>query len=164
MTKTAIFNHTVINNLEFAVSEQFTQHDIALDNLTRLSSLLQLNALGDVRYTLTGRAKQFGHPSLRLVIVASLPVICQRCLSDMHQQIALDFTYLIGNMPDNDSDEGDAHDWLDSSPEMDISALVEDELLLALPIAPKHMSDCKAYATESGEKPNPFAVLKDLVK
>jgi uncharacterized protein len=47
---------------------------------------------------------------------------------------------------------------------MDVIALIEDELIMAMPIAPTHNHDCVKLVTQSGEKPNPFAVLKDLVK
>jgi uncharacterized protein len=51
---------------------------------------------------------------------------------------------------------------------MDLVALIEDEMLMALPIAPVHAEDCNDNlhngVAESGEKPNPFAVLKGLIK
>jgi uncharacterized protein len=47
---------------------------------------------------------------------------------------------------------------------MDVKLLVEDEVILALPIAPVHDNDCTPVTMQSGEKPNPFAALKGLIK
>ena len=47
---------------------------------------------------------------------------------------------------------------------MDLLQLVEDEILLALPYAPKHeINDCAVKAEVNELKaPNPFAVLRDF--
>ena len=57
-------------------------------------------------------------------------------------------------------DENDEIDWLEPSQEMNLSELIEDELLIAIPIAPVHEANCAKSNMQSGEKPNPFAVLK----
>ena len=54
-------------------------------------------------------------------------------------------------------------DWLEINSEMDVHELIEDELLLAMPIAPAHEGACSRLSMQSGEKPNPFAVLKGKV-
>jgi len=61
-------------------------------------------------------------------------------------------------------EESDEIDWLEASQEMDLTALIEDELLIAMPIAPMHETDCLKTSLQSGEKPNPFAVLKGKFK
>jgi uncharacterized protein len=43
---------------------------------------------------------------------------------------------------------------------MNLTELIEDELLIAMPIAPLHEADCIKATMQSGEKPNPFAILK----
>jgi uncharacterized protein len=47
---------------------------------------------------------------------------------------------------------------------MDVVQLIEDEIIMALPIAPTHEQNCGPQVMQSGEKPNPFAVLKGLIK
>ncbi len=47
---------------------------------------------------------------------------------------------------------------------MNVMELIEDELLMAMPIAPTHTESCIAEKIQSGDKPNPFAVLKGLIK
>ena len=38
--------------------------------------------------------------------------------------------------------------------------MIEDELLMAAPIAPVHPTECAQLCMQSGEKANPFTVLK----
>jgi uncharacterized protein len=47
---------------------------------------------------------------------------------------------------------------------MDLQKLIEDEIIMATPIAPTHEGHCAQGTMQSGEKPNPFAVLKGLIK
>ncbi len=56
------------------------------------------------------------------------------------------------------------YDLLQANANMDLAALIEDEVIMALPIAPTHENACVELVTQSGEKPNPFAALKGLIK
>ncbi len=83
--------------------------------------------------------------------------------------LALNFNYSISDMPEGDllanaADETDDIDLQPVSQHMDVIALIEDELIMALPIAPVHEQACASLVNQSGEKPNPFAVLKSLIK
>ena len=158
-------NYIAINNLEFAQSQQALAGEINAANCARLLESLSERGIGaNIRFKLTGAAKQLRNPSLHLHIDAQLPVTCQRCLGDMQVQLNLDFDYIICNELPNETDENDETDWLEAAPDMDVHALIEDELLLAMPIAPMHAHDCSKQSMQSGEKPNPFAVLKGLIK
>jgi uncharacterized protein len=117
-----------------------------------------------ISFKLTGAAKQLRNPSLHLHIDAKLPVTCQRCLDEMQVQLNLDFDYIICKELPIETDENDNTDWLEAAAEMNLQELIEDELLLAMPIAPMHAHDCNKQSMQSGEKPNPFAVLKGLIK
>ena len=82
----------------------------------------------------------------------------------MEVPIKLEFEYVVcPEMPES-IDEVDDVDWVEPSHHMDLVALIEDELLVALPIAPVHSGDCKQLKLESGERVNPFSVLKQLKK
>lgn len=162
----------LINNLEFAQSEQIVSGSVQLSALQRLNDLLAPQSarqqLAKIHYTLIGGAKKFSQPSLHLTIDAELPAICQRCLSEMNVAFKLDFDYLITDSQPAGFDESDDLDWLESAREMDVHEVIEDELLIAFPIAPMHSAahqqECMQYTKQSGEKPNPFAVLKDFAK
>ena len=50
-----------------------------------------------------------------------------------------------------------------AEPELDVVRLVEDEIIMGLPLSPKH-DDCgtDALTRAKADKPNPFAVLAAL--
>jgi uncharacterized protein len=167
MMKTLI-NHNLINNLEFAQKQQEIADNFAPEALSRLAETLALTGenahLAAIDFTLTGDIKRFRQPSLHLHIKSRLPVICQRCLEEMLIDLELNFDYLLSHSTVNELEDNDESDWLEINAEMDVGELVEDELLLAMPIAPAHEASCSKLTMQSGEKPNPFAVLKNLKK
>ena len=64
-------------------------------------------------------------------------------------------------VPEDDL-ENDEVDALEVEPRTDVLALVEDELLLALPLVPRHEA-CEAPVKAGGdEEISPFAVLRNL--
>lgn len=154
----------IINNLEFAKNQLILDGDVEVVSLTRLSEMLANNSKSQVRFKLTGASKQLSQPSLHLSITANLAVTCQRCLDEMTVNLNLNLDYLISSTEINQAEESDDIDWLEANHEMDVSELIEDELLLAMPIAPTHAHDCCKQSTQSGDKPNPFAALKGLIK
>ena len=165
MMKPLTINDLVINNLEFAQAQQTLAGEIDALKCERLAEILAPSGKGaPISFKLTSTARQLRNPSLHLHIEAKLPVICQRCLDEMLVNINLDFNYIICNALPTEVDENDDTDWLEAAPEMNLQALIEDELLLAMPIAPMHDHDCSKQSMQSGEKPNPFAVLKGLIK
>jgi uncharacterized protein len=76
----------------------------------------------------------------------------------------LKFDYLISEFSVEEDADTDEIDWLEVQKEMSLLELIEDELLLAMPIAPLHENHCAKASMQSGEKPNPFAILKDKYK
>ncbi len=162
-------NNLIIHNVEFAETQQTLVSEIDALNCERLAETLGANpSLGSkgatIHFKLTGAAKQFRNPSLHLHIEAKLPVTCQRCLDEMLVHLDLDLDYIICKELPIETDENDDTDWLEAAPDMDVQELIEDEILLAMPIAPMHDNDCSQQSMQSGEKPNPFAVLKNLIK
>lgn len=158
----------IINNLEFAQKQQKLVDSFSVSNLKRLVETLAIRDKNDawaaIHFEFTGKCKQFRHPSLHLRIKTQLPVICQRCLDEMQINFNLSYDYLISNTVIKEFDENDEIDWLEVDNEMNLHELIEDELLLAMPIAPVHDKNCSKHSMQSGEKPNPFAVLKGKIK
>lgn len=158
----------IINNLEFAQTQQKLIDTFDAFDCERLAELLVIqdknSESATIRFELTGDYKRFRQPSLHLNIRTKLPVICQRCLDKMQVELDLSFDYLISNTTINELGENDEMDWLEANNEMNLQELIEDELLLAMPIAPVHEENCSKVSMQSGEKPNPFAILKDKFK
>lgn len=150
-----------INTLEFAQRKLVIQGEISIAELPRLQAVV-LDALPAkaVHYTMRGQAGALGLPGIHLHVDADLRVTCQRCLSEMLLALHLDFDYIVSKDVPEGLDDLDEVDWLEAVQDFDVLALIEDELLLAVPIAPTHDSRCLQQPMESGEKPNPFAVLK----
>lgn len=168
----------VIDNLAFAKKHESLTGHLTLADCPRLQALLQdsqLNvaateALTDaIQFELTSNSNAARQYFLYLSIEAQLTTTCQRCLNGMPLTLKLNFSYLISDVDDDELDalaldEHDDYDVQQANSAMDVIALVEDELIMAMPIAPTHNHDCVKLVTQSGEKPNPFAVLKGLVK
>lgn len=158
----------IINNLEFAKKKQKLADSFAVSDLTRLAEVLAPHDKNirpaTIHFELTGVCKQFSQPGLHLRIKTELPVICQRCLDEMLISLDLSFDYLISDSTIDALDDNDEMDWLEADYEMNLQELIEDELLLAMPLAPVHEENCNKSSMQSGEKPNPFAVLKGKIK
>lgn len=158
----------IINNLEFAQKQQKLVDSFDVSGLTRLAEVLALHDKNAkpamVNFELIGVYKQFSQPGLHLHIKTELPVICQRCLDNMRLHLDLELDYLISDSTIDELDENDEIDWLEANGEMNLQELIEDELLLAMPMAPVHEKNCTKLSMQSGEKPNPFAVLKGKIK
>jgi uncharacterized protein len=151
-----------------------------LQNLERLAKEVQgLQPDSAVHWTAKGelRAQAGAEPQLwlHLQAKADLPLTCQRCMGPVIAPVEVDQWYRfvatedIAMAEDDESEE----DLLVMEPHFDLLAVLEDELLMALPLVPMHGQCPQAptlsagetdIASESAEKPNPFAVLAGLKK
>lgn len=110
---------------------------------------------------------------LHLSAQVSLPLTCQRCLGPVDSLVAFErsFRFVDTEEAAEAQDEESEEDVLAFDPEFRLSDLIEDELLMELPLVPRH-DTCPAavkMATEdagfeqaSSEKQHPFAVLSKL--
>ncbi|MDR2164367.1 MAG: YceD family protein [Zoogloeaceae bacterium] len=131
--------------------------------LTRLADFLS-EAEGEISWRLSGLSGERGQPRLRLAVTGVLSLRCQRCLDTVVETLAIDalLELVSGDAAlAREELENDCLDFLPMTGRMlDVKALVEDEILLALPVAPRH-EECalplEAYAANG--KPRPFAAL-----
>lgn len=104
---------------------------------------------------------------------AVLPLVCQRCLQPVDIPVAIDraFRFVEDEATAAAQDDLAEEDLLALSHSFDLLELVEDELLMDLPVVPRHeacpqpvkMSVADPEFESSGvEKENPFAVLGRL--
>ena len=156
----------IINNLDFAKKQTNISHEINVDTCERLLDFIVKDAhfQKKIDYTLAGSVSTFHLPSLSINIEAALPVICQRCLQPMQLDLSLSYDYVIADAEPTEFDHNDEIDWVESSREMNVNELVEDELLMAMPLGPMHSHACKPAVQEDIKKPNPFAALQTLRK
>jgi len=118
---------------------------------------------------------QHVHPQIwvRLEADTTLPLICQRCLTpvEIPLQVQRSFRFVADEATAAAQDDEAEEDLLALSRNFDLLELVEDELLMELPVAPRHdvcpepvkMSASDAdFDAAAPEKENPFAILGRL--
>lgn len=116
-----------------------------------------------------------GVPTGELKVRTELWLTCQRCLRPMSQ--ALESTSQFAFVEREDAAAPAGHEAIPGDPRrVDLAALVEDELLLSLPLIPRHgdESQCAAelprptgdadMGPPQQEMRRPFAGLKELLK
>lgn len=157
---------TVIDSLEFARTGQTLRGSLPLSGLTRLKDCL-VDTLGAVEFEVNGGHDARGRPILKLAIHGVLHLQCQRCLGALEHPLQVLNTLLLvtaGQSAAGDLDEEDA-EWVEASGNLDVAALVEDEIILSLPFAPRHEEgSCRQAATAGadGATESAFAGLATL--
>jgi uncharacterized protein len=127
------------------------------------------SAAGEVRAA-TGKEPQI---LLHLQVDTVLPLTCQRCLEPVQTPTAVDqwFRFVPDEETADAQDDESPEDLLVESAQFDLWELVEDELVLAMPLIPSHEvcpTAPRLSASDPGfddapqAKPNAFAVLGKL--
>ncbi len=127
------------------------------------------SAQGELRPVAGGEAEVWLH----LQAETCLPMTCQRCLTAVQMPLAFDRSFRFVSDEDTAAaldDESD-DDILALDPAFDLATLVEDELLMEIPLVPRH-DTCPvevtlevvdpAFEAALSEKPHPFAGLAKL--
>jgi uncharacterized protein len=131
-------------------------------NLPRLAAALQGAGVQPVSYELLGSQLEDQH-FIDIAASASLNMQCQRCLGEVCCEVEVDARLLLVRkgdpMPDEDL-EIDDFDPVYAGHDFDVLSAVEEELLLALPLAPTHDNCSVPAAKENGDDRSPFALLK----
>ena len=116
-----------------------------------------------------------GQVWLRLKASASLPLICQRCLHpvDVPLEVEREFRFVADEATAEALDSESEEDLLVLSREFNLHELIEDELIMVLPVVPRHKrcpsavklaSSDEDFEQANAQKPNPFAALAGLHK
>ena len=157
---------TVIDSLEFARTGQTLRGSLQLPALTRLRDSL-VDTLGVVEFEVKGGQDARGRPILMLAIHGMLHLQCQRCLGALEYPLQVLNTLLLvtaGESAAGNLDEEDA-EWVEASGNLDVATLVEDEIILSLPYAPRHKEGaCRqaSNAAADGATASAFARLAQL--
>jgi uncharacterized protein len=136
------------------------------DAKPQASDLVQWHAEGDYRPMKGGPPQTW----LRLGATARIALVCQRCLAPVDTPLEAERTFLF--VADEDTaarlDADAEEDVLAMTRALDLRHLVEDELLLGLPLVPRHEVCPEPLPMEPGDDlaeepaPNPFAALAAL--
>ena len=148
----------------FAREGRVLEGALPVSALERLHDLLT-EVEGEVTFRLQGSQGGRGEYLLHLEVSGVIPLACQRCLNAVPHD--LDVDSLLELVPEGadlsqDELEDDTRDFLPVARELDVVELVEDEILLALPVAPRHEKCGLPGAADAGERVHPFATLVGL--
>jgi uncharacterized protein len=151
-----------IDGLAFARNAAVLKGRLGMESLPRLT---QSGCSGSVLdFVLAGEINERGKPGLKLAVNGSVRLECQRCLGNLdfpvHVEAQLEFASSEAEIMAADDDI----ERVVAGREMSVVALVEDEVLLALPMVPKHEQCGVATGVTMQAKPSAFQVLAALRK
>jgi uncharacterized protein len=141
----------IVDLFEFARHAEQASGTVAVSELTRVDTP---HRDGELEWSARGSMRgRHGTPRLDVEIDGAVTLTCQRCLQPMIEPVHIASRFLIAN---GDEEAG--------STAFDLVALVEDEVILALAIAPRH-DVCPTGETDASTpatRPSAFAALSAL--
>ena len=161
-----MFTRPFIDSLDFARRGGEISGEVPIIELPRMADMLT-DFEGKISYVLSGLQGKDGKPRLTLALDGVCNLRCQRCLGTLAYPIALlsNLRLVTAGELDVADIEDDEVDSIPAEKRLDVLALLEEELLLSLPIAIKHDLNACQVANEGLKRPdNPFAVLAGLKK
>lgn len=159
-----------IDGLDFARQCKRLKGNVPVKDMPRLRELL-ISRDGVLHYDLSGGLSDLGKPRLYLDVAGGVLVECQRCLEPL--EFAVKVSAVLELVEDQSSfvsveEEEDSVDMIPADSAMSVLVLVEDEVLLSLPVAPAHppgvCHEPGFRVVKELEKVNPFKVLASLKK
>ena|ERR1035437_1068114 len=152
----------VINSVAFAREAGSLQGELPIASLTRVLDML-VDSAGSLSYRVEGSISSRNRPQLLLQLDGMLSVCCQRCLEGIDYQLEVRRELEFVNDEEElaqEEIEDDSKDFLPAQGEFDVVALIEDEVILDLPLAPRHESCALPDTGQGMGKVSPFSVLK----
>jgi uncharacterized protein len=159
-----MFARPFIDSVDFARNGKEIRGEIAVSELSRLGDLLAKPG-GLLTYIVSG-FREGDSDMLGISLQGSCTLRCQRCLGELDYPV--DMTSRLLLLPADKLDEvedDDDVDAIEAEPRLDVLALIEEELLLGLPFAPRHRDgECAPATNGLQQKASPFAVLAGFKK
>lgn len=158
-----------VDPFRFAADARILGGEVEVAKMSRLLDLLA-NTAGKLAWRVEGSMTDTGpdgQPEPRLHVQASgeLRLNCQRCLDELSWQLQVEVMLQpvrTGQPIPDEELENDAVDAVEVEERVDLLVLVEDEILLALPLAPRHENCASPHAKSGAAKESPFAALASL--
>jgi len=108
---------------------------------------------GEVAWRIRGIRDSSGRPALSIEITGRIPLECQRCLGTVELEVDQRTEILLAH-DEAELERLDGESDLEvalAEERLDAHALVEDELLLTLPYAPRHEDACPTGKVPDGD-------------
>ena len=140
---------------------------VAPGDVERLEGLLA-NEEGELRYRVTARLEKHGRKVVSCIIEGFVFLTCQETMEVFRHPVAIDDRLVLvdseSGLPPIE-EEGEEEDYVVAQGPIDVRNLVEEAVILALPMVPRkpglrNADDSNATAAQA--KPSPFAVLASL--
>lgn len=165
---------------DFARARGELSGELPLSALPRLRDQLTGDVQKPVQWSLRGFERtRAGLPPQAMVVLrvrADVGLVCQRCLHEMVQTIddAVQFRLVIGEPPLTQEEIEAEDEALPAQDPLDVLELIEDQLILAMPLVPMHpvcphtapgarAAGSDVSATRDGLQ-RPFAQLRTLLQ
>lgn len=155
-----------IDSLDFAGNGKEIKGEAPFAGMPRLLDELE-SPEGVLQYTVRGGVDKQGVSFLDVSMTGDCRLRCQRCLGALEYPIRIATRLLLRSQVELDAleDDEEEFDSVLAETQLDVLGLLEEEILLSLPISPRHESgDCQAKDGDSAGKgkENPFAALANL--
>ncbi len=156
-----------IDSLDFARNGRQIDALVPVAGLSRLQDVLD-SPEGTMHYIVQGNTDNRERPVLDISIDGLCQLRCQRCLQGMNYPVQHEARLLLCDqaaLDALDDDEDEELEGILAEAHLDVLSLLEDEILLSLPIAPRHEpGDCQLAGGVSKQKDesHPFAALEKL--
>lgn len=162
---------------QFIDPRKLADRGTVIDGLSPLSAFSRLaeaalDSDGQVRARIVCQRDEQGAVLMSMNFDAEVHLQCQRCLEEVSVPLKAEYTYAVVPEGAPVASVADGHDILEvGEAPLNLRVLLEDELLMALPIVPVHpVTECQmpvnAHASqvtaEETAKENPFSVLAQL--
>jgi len=159
-----MFARPFIDSVDFARNGKEIRGEIAVSALSRLVDMLAKSG-GSLTYIIRGYREE-GRDILVVSLQGECTLRCQRCLGELDFPVNLvSRLWLLPADKLDEVEENDEMDAIEAEPRLDVLALIEEELLLSLPFAPRHQEGkCVPATGDLQQKASPFAVLAGLKK
>ena len=173
----------IVDAYKLAKQNKTLQGDLVLDKMPRIARLLYSNQ-GRVTVKLSF-TREYGISILTGKVSAEIELICQRCLEAMPFSVVLDIKFGFRNKHERKAENrnkftDDMDILIIDDGNIQLSDIIEDELILALPLVATHEFDScsasqfirKKRLVDNGDKTakkldatsKPFADLKNKMK
>lgn len=151
-----------IDGLAFARNAAVLKGRLGMESLPRLVRSGCSASVLD--FVLTGEINERGKLGLKLAVDGTVRLQCQRCLGSLDLPVHLESQLEFASSEAEIMAADDDIERVVPGREMTVAALVEDEVLLALPMVPKHEQCSAAAGLGANAKPSAFQSLAVLRK
>ncbi|MDQ2961537.1 MAG: YceD family protein [Pseudomonadota bacterium] len=150
--------------LDLAARGEALAGDVDVSRRPRVADRLAPGTISaPIAWRIDGARDALDRPMLTVTVEGDLPLVCQRCLQPFDAPIAQHSELLLAR-DDDEFERLDAEELevLQAAAPLDAMTLVEDEILLSLPFAPRHPEGLCPAGAAAGSGPDAAPAVKAI--